>query len=147
MNIPQFGQNVSGRGWFVRWSAGKTGHSPDTLTDEHRAEIAKIRDVNFFIRKVGNQSTRLMDSIDEMIAREKSTQVMPVAPKLDAEWRRDAVPCPRLMPSANASADANANASGNASGNASANVSANDSANASAGFGGPVIVPMDDEPW
>merc|ERR1719245_2640486 len=52
LNIPGFTQKVSQQGWFMRWGHGKTGHSPDTLTQSYEEDIVRRRSSYFFMRKV-----------------------------------------------------------------------------------------------
>uniref|UniRef100_A0A7S4QXL4 protein xylosyltransferase n=1 Tax=Alexandrium monilatum TaxID=311494 RepID=A0A7S4QXL4_9DINO len=73
LNIPNFKQNVSQQGWYIKWGHGKTDHSPDTLTESYQDDILKNRRNLFFVRKVSQQdSSSLLDAMDGVSERDET---------------------------------------------------------------------------
>mmetsp|Transcript_117150 Transcript_117150/g.250329 ORF Transcript_117150/g.250329 Transcript_117150/m.250329 type:complete len:457 (-) Transcript_117150:117-1487(-) len=91
LNIPNFTQPVSPQGWFIRWGHGKTGHSPDTLTEDYKQEILNDAGSYLFMRKVSlTDSAHLLDDFDAFAA---SETYAPVRNSNDAAWDQDVVLC------------------------------------------------------
>jgi len=69
LNIPNFTQKISKQGWYIRWTPGGTGHSPELLTEHHFDHISEQRSLYLFMRKVeegaSNELMRHMDSASE----------------------------------------------------------------------------------
>jgi len=91
LNIPGFTQGIGSMSWYIHWNAGKPGHSPETLTEEHLPLILRDKAQYLFVRKVDESTSgSLLSALDELMV---PTEVTPILDSENSDWDGGAVAC------------------------------------------------------